>query len=266
MVCFICVQPKNTSVMQLFLYWIWQHSTYWHTFKSFKHVSKLSVIFFFNKGIFPQFELQFFQLFSSEGCSMSLESVWGLISCSLKQRSRSVEMAMLLEPSAEKWTGCVILLFLVAIVRASLIWSVLSASMCAQGQCVYQGCVLQHSRHMRTNLNKSQIFVPWIPCGPARFGLGCATCELKAWKGGKHSNIASTQQQAQTELHVQSKRGRKRLVLMMGKASLLFLLVSAGSKWVSGSWNGAGARAQRPLLTGCFDLHAHPLLAHFLPT
>lgn len=53
---------------------------------------------------------------------------------------------------------------------------------------------------------------------------------------------------------------------MDGKAHFLFLLICLEPKQASGSRDGAGTGAQRPLLIGLFDLHAQPLVAHFLPT
>lgn len=56
----------------------------------------------------------------------SVESQRGLISCPLQQSSCSVMAAMFLKASAEKWTCCLILLFLCAIVRSGWLRSLFS--------------------------------------------------------------------------------------------------------------------------------------------
>lgn len=91
---------------------------------------------------------------------MSLESVWGLISCPLKQRSRSVETAMLFGALCRKMNLLCGTPLPCYYCQSQLNLVCVSESMCAQGQRVYLGRVLRRSSHMRSNLNKLHIFVP----------------------------------------------------------------------------------------------------------
>lgn len=69
-----------------------------------------------------------FQHHGHDFSHMAVESQRGLTSCPPQQSSRSAMAAMFLKASAEKWTCCLILLFLRAIERSGWLRSVFSQS------------------------------------------------------------------------------------------------------------------------------------------
>lgn len=162
---------------------------------------------------------------------MSLESGRGLISCSLKQRSRSAETAMFLEPSGEKWSCCVILLFLVAIVRASLIWSALSTGMCAQGHvCVTRACTAAQQPCAHTFEQVADL----CPLSTFAFLSGLAWSytkrELTVWKGANMASLrpSSNWDKQSYRCKARERDGGKSLGYIDGKARFLFLWVCLG--------------------------------------
>lgn len=77
---------------------------------------------------------------------MAMESRRGLNSCPLQQSSCSVMAAMFWKAPAEKWTCCLILLFLSGIVRSGWLRSLLSKS--EENVCVCVGRILPDNRHV----------------------------------------------------------------------------------------------------------------------
>lgn len=211
---------------------------------------------------------------------MAVEFERGLISCPLQQSCCSAVVAMFEKSTADKWTSCLILLFLCSIAKSGWRWCPLQRSLCV---CSHERNVCMQSFSARRLYLKDNVLLPQndhltAMCIPAHWEVDLwSTVSLRKdkqvrqqaqsmmWKSAEGKHLVSEQAAATTSKRKESEcmelgsqqRTERRLGCFDGtsvSAASCVWLVSVASlsaagemrarPWLSGtSWPGGGTKS-----------------------